>query len=307
MSGLAQLVADELSGEVDPRVAAFAAHIAARWDGHAEAVLFYGSCLWSAPADLSGQMLDFYLVVDRYDRAYRSRLAAAANALVPPNVYHATHAGLRAKYAVLSADDLARECGPRARSVSVWARFAQPARLAWVSGDDARARTVAAVARAAPTLIEAARPMLPDSVDAEALWTHAFALTYDAELRAEGRARPEAIVRADPARYATFLPPALARAGLPARITGGAVHFAEPADRAEGERLWAARRRAGKRLSKLRLAKAAFTFDGGIDYLAWKIERHSGVPVAIAPWMRRLPLLAGLLLLPRLRRAGAIR
>ncbi len=47
--------------------------------------------------------------------------------------------------------------------------------------------------------------------------------------------------------------------------------------------------------------------DGGIDYLAWKITRHSGVEVAITPWQRRHPILAGLLLLPQLKRKGAVR
>jgi hypothetical protein len=48
-------------------------------------------------------------------------------------------------------------------------------------------------------------------------------------------------------------------------------------DRQRWARAWALRRACGKALNALRLAKAAFTFEGGADYLAWKIERHSGV------------------------------
>ena len=39
--------------------------------------------------------------------------------------------------------------------------------------------------------------------------------------------------------------------------------------------------------------KASFTFDGGLSYLVWKIERHSGVKVEITPFMRRHPRLGG--------------
>jgi hypothetical protein len=57
----------------------------------------------------------------------------------------------------------------------------------------------------------------------------------------------------------------------------------------------------------LRLAKAAFTFSGGIDYLAWKINRHAGADIVITPWQRRHPLLAAVTLVPRLLRQGAVK
>ena len=46
-------------------------------------------------------------------------------------------------------------------------------------------------------------------------------------------------------------------------------------------------------LSVLRLVKGLFTFEGGFDYVLWKIERHSGVRVEVSPRARRYPLLAG--------------
>ncbi len=42
----------------------------------------------------------------------------------------------------------------------------------------------------------------------------------------------------------------------------------------------------------LRLAKATATFAGGVDYIAWKINRHAGTDIQIKPWQRRWPLLA---------------
>ncbi|HMO77298.1 MAG TPA: hypothetical protein PKD48_18320, partial [Sphingopyxis sp.] len=154
MSGLADLVRAELSVPVDPRVTAMAAAIAAEYPGSARAVLFYGSCL--RETQLDGLMLDFYLIVSDYGDAYQRRWLAAANRLIPPNVFPFQHGGLIAKYAVLSEADFHRLNGPETRNVSVWARFAQPSRLVWSVDDTAADRAVAAVARAAPALLAAA-------------------------------------------------------------------------------------------------------------------------------------------------------
>jgi hypothetical protein len=54
-------------------------------------------------------------------------------------------------------------------------------------------------------------------------------------------------------------------------------------------------------------AKAAFTYAGGIDYLAWKINRHAGTKIQIKPWQRKWPLVAALVLVPRLLVKGAVR
>ena len=72
-------------------------------------------------------------------------------------------------------------------------------------------------------------------------------------------------------------------------------------------RRWRGMSRKGKMLSVIRLAKATTTFAGGVDYLAWKINRHSGAGIVVKPWQRRWPIIGALTLLPRLLRRGAIR
>ena len=285
-SALTALVRDELAQPVQPQVAEMAAAIAGLYPGAARAVLFYGSCL--REQQLDGLMLDFYLIVSDYRAAYDRRWLATANRLIPPNVFPYAKDGLSAKYAVLSEADFHRLNGPETRNVSVWARFAQPSRLVWASDAIASSRAVRAVARAAPTLLAAA-----EWRDGEApldWWRRAFALTYSVELRAERSGRAASVVDADPARYERFSAPAIA--AIPADAQGGG---------------WARRRVEGKLLTVARLAKAAFTFAGGIDYLAWKINRHAGTQIAITPWQRRHPLMAALLLVPRLVRQGAVK
>ncbi|MCB2064228.1 MAG: hypothetical protein KDE25_12410, partial [Novosphingobium sp.] len=45
-------------------------------------------------------------------------------------------------------------------------------------------------------------------------------------------------------------------------------------------------------LNLVRLVRAASTFEGASRYAAWKIERHTGVAVAITPWREKHPVLA---------------
>jgi hypothetical protein len=290
---ISALVAAELGEAVDPQVSEMAAAIAAQYPDAARAVLFYGSCL--RQQQLDGLMLDFYLIVSSYAAAYGRRWLAAANRLVPPNVFPFAHGGLTAKYAVLSEEDFRRECSAGALTPSVWARFAQPSRLAWAADDEAAAGVVHSVAQAAPTLHFFAAPMVEDAAKSDPLeiWRRGFSLTYGCELRAERQDRSSAVVASDPERYLRFADALLG--------TGNAQ------SRNETERVWRRFRRRGKRATVLRLLKASFTFAGGIDYLAWKINRHAGTRIVVAPWQRRWPLLAAVILLPRLLARGAVR
>lgn len=291
------LVAAELSEPVDPRITSIAQAIAARHRPSSRAVLFYGSCL--RERTLEGRMLDFYLIVSKYQSAYHKRWLATANRLIPPNVFYFEWDGLACKYAVLSEADFARECGVSAWTASVFARFSQPSRLVWAADDGARERSISSVASAAPALLELARPTLPDKEgkDVLRLWKKAFQLTYGAEVRAERTSRPDAIVDSDPDRYRRFAK----AAGYPddQSITNARQRTSKSA--------WRRLQRKGKRASILRLIKASFTFAGGAQYIAWKINRHAGTRIELKPWQRRHPLLAGISLLPRLLKSGAIR
>lgn len=293
-AALAELVGAELALAVDPRVAAMAAAVAARHPEAARAVMFYGSCL--RESQLDGLMLDFYLIVSDYPAAYDRRWLATANRLIPPNVFPLAHEGLSAKYAVLSEADFARLCGAQADNVSVWARFAQPSRLVWAADDAARAGVTHAVAQAVPTLLSLALPLVgqEERSDWRALFEAGFAQTYGAELRAERKGRGTSILDSAPDYY---------RAAFTAAVADGLVDPARLVSTREGAataRRWRRLQRRGKWLSVVRLAKASFTFAGGIDYLAWKINRHAGTQIVITPWQRRHPLLAALTLLPRL-------
>jgi len=285
MTSLRDMVAEELTLPVDPRVGEHAEAIAAKHGAASRAVLFYGSCL--RQKQLHGLMLDFYLIVSNYRAAYDKAWLATANGLIPPNVFHFEHGGLVSKYAVLSEADFHRLNGPETRSVSVWARFAQPSRLVWSADEQAKKRAIDAVSRAVPTLLAAA-----GRVEGEPVldwWRRALSLTYSVELRAERKVGIGSVVDFEPERYERFAAAALEE--MPKT----------------GQASWSRRRIEGKALSVIRLAKASATFAGGVDYIAWKINRHAGADIVIKPWQRRWPLLAAISLLPRLLRSGAVR
>ena len=290
MPELQELVAAELSAPTDPRINAIAAAIADKHGSAALGVLFYGSCL--REKQLDGRMLDFYLIVSDYRAAYARRWLAIANRLIPPNVFYFEHSGLVAKFAVLSEADFAHECLPDAWTVSTVARFAQPSRLVWSASEAVTERIIAIVSRAAPTLLGWTLSIAPKNVATIDLWKSAFSLTFGAELRAERTDRSAQIVDTDPQRYERFADAAAIRQDGPG---------------AKGASWWRAKQRHGKFYSVARLAKATLTFAGGADYIAWKINRHAGTKISLKPWQRRHPLLAGISLLPRLLKSGAVR
>lgn len=290
MNSLKSLVAQELAQAVDPQVREMAQALALQYGEASRAVLFYGSCL--RESQLDGLMLDFYLIVSDYRVAYTKRWLARANEMIPPNVFPFSYKNLAAKYAVLNEKDFAALNKEDATTVSVWARFAQPTRLVWFRDDAAREAALAAVECAVPTLFSLATPLV-ESDDPLSIWRAGFAATYKAELRAERVDRSGSIVDSDPARYALF---------------GAAVVKSKTTLTEDQARLrWNKLQRHGKLVTVLRLAKASLTFAGGIDYLAWKINRHAGTKIKIKPWQRRWPIIAGIMLVPRLLASGAVR
>lgn len=304
---LRSLIAAELAVAVDSRIAAFAAAIAAPYGEAARAVLFYGSCLRSE--QLVGEMLDFYLIVSDYDAAFEQPWMAKWNRRLPPNVFPVTHKDLMGKVAVLDEADFHALNRGEASAVSVWARFSQPARLVWAADGQAQDMAVNAVAGAAPTLLDFALAQSDREADIVALWEAGYALTYSAELRAERKERARSVVAFDEGRFRAFGHAALTHCTLKTEVSRDTVRVAAGQDAAAQalRNRWPKLRRNGKLLTIARLTKAAFTYQGGIDYLSWKINRHAGTNIAITPWQRRHPFLTALYLVPKLWLSGAIK
>lgn len=294
---LLDLISAELDGPVGPDARAMAAALSAR-PGVA-AVLFYGARLRGAPDGATAGPLDFYLLTDSNTAYHGPGLAALANRLLPPNVYHEVVAGpprSEAKVAVASLAAFRARMVPASLDTTFWARFCQPVSLVFARGPADRERVVEAVAAAAETAAWWAARLAPDPSDPEECWRALFRHTYGSEMRVEDGGRASGIVDAAPERYRTLH--RLLIAGRPA---------ASAADRRAAARAWRLRRRLGKLRNLARLAKAAFTYQGGIAYALSKVERHSGRPVELREWERRWPWLAAPFVLWRLWREKRLR
>ena len=307
-TALDDAIAGEVAAPAPDAVAALGESVRQRFGKHAVAVLFYGSC--RRAHDDKGGIVDLYVLVDRYRAAYGSALPAIANALLAPNVYYieVPFAGriARAKYAVISLEHFERGVA-RWFHPYLWARFAQPCGILYAADETLRRRIVSALGVAVARFAARTLPQLPAAFDSRTLWTRGLLLSYAAELRSE---RPEKI--------ATHYAGAASELDARARALSLDQHWEHAAAgswrnpsastaRSRSTFGWFIRRAQGKLLSVLRLLKASFTFDGGLSYLIWKIERQSGVQVEITPFMQRFPRLGGLAAMWRTWRRGGFR
>ncbi|MCW8926268.1 MAG: hypothetical protein OQJ84_08435 [Xanthomonadales bacterium] len=275
------------------------------------AVLVYGS--W-----LRGQrdtMPDFYVLVDDYrelDTAWQGWLCR----LLPPNVYHVCQppvpagpaSALRGKVALLT---LGRFC----RAVRVdfhsyfWARFAQPCEVLYARDENVRTELASAFLAASETFVRKVIPAMGERFNSGDLWTRGFSMTYACELRTESTNRGASIYEVNRAHFDQAVK-SFARENTSLSIiepAGTYLNTARPLAKRMSSLVWATRRIQGKLLSVLRLLKAAFTFNEPLQYLLWKIERHSGL--YIEPTTRQLkhPLIFAWPLLWKLRKRGAFR
>ena len=269
--------------EAPPRaeVVAFALMLAE--EAGASAVLFYGSNLRNRT--LEG-VLDFYLLLPGPQR----------ERIWPRVSYREWARGgttLRAKIATLSLEQFARAASGRSRDTTIWARFVQPSALVWAADEAARARTLAALAEAAQTAARLAAALGPAQGNAQDYWRALFRATYRAEFRIEQPGREDSILSANTAHFEGLLPLAWEAQGLEFAREGERLRpqLREP-ERQRLLRWWRSRRRAGKPLNILRLAKATTTFEGAAAYGAWKLERHTGLRLEVTPFRAKHPLLA---------------
>ena len=140
------------------------------------------------------------------------------------------------------------------------------------------------------------------------LWVRGLGLTYRCELRTENPAYAKGLFDVN-AEYFQQLTRALANGDLGFRPGAGDdfVTETDERERQRAARAWWLRRLQGKFLSAARIVKAAMTFQDPLDYLLWKIERHSGVHVEPSERQRRFPLIFAWGLLWQLYRKGAFR
>jgi hypothetical protein len=302
---------------VSGAAAALAAQLRLELGDALQAVLFYGSVL--RDGDDEEGLIDLLAVVDGYRAAYRGLKLAALNKILPPNVFYrevrADDRTYRMKFAVVSAGDLARYTRARCLQSYFWGRFSQPCALAFARSDVVAESIARIRAEAVRTFIRQTLPLMPASFTAEELWIRGLAASYGTELRPERDGRAQMLIERDLPRYRRLTAAVAAAGGLPFVTSGDTQGDGMPYSnrvrsfaRWTGRQRWRVRCVQGKALNVARIIKAGvFTFEGGVDYILWKVRRHSGVEIEVSDRVRRHPWIAGLPVLWRLYRKGAFR
>ena len=327
---LARIFAAELERTPPDAVRSLVDDVCRRHGNSVAAIILYGSCLRTNRYD--DGVVDLYVLVDSYKAAYGSRLLAYANALLPPNVFYvevtedaqrgedpsskapylsvpdpaATDRSVRAdlvgpdsrrairyKYAVISLRDFERSCQLAAVQSIIWARFCQPALLAYVRDPAARQVVIRSTVEAALSIVLRAVAILPKAcIRPEELWQRGFKETYRAELRVESPEAIQQIYAHAPERYDRLAFEALRelerRGYLHVSVEPGLARVSMHPRRRRLIRLgWAMRRFLGKPLAAARLFKSMATFGDWVPYALWKLERHTGVRIEPTQWQRR--------------------
>lgn len=301
---LEQRLIGELTTPVDPGVVAFADALAHACPVLPLGVLFYGSLLRKADPD---GILDFYIVTEDAEGFSGGLVARTGNLVLPPNVrYSEFHHGgrvLRAKIAVLSRSQFEARTGLAALDTTIWARFCQPVRLVWVRDPESADAILSLIAGCVTTASCWAALLGEASMTALGFWQTLFAHTYASELRVEKKGRGNSILEGQEVRYAALLPLGWARGHLQFSAHGDRLEpVIDTGLRQRAARRWALIQTSGRPRNVARLLKAAFTFENGASYLAWKIQRHTGFDMELSPFESRHPLVMLPLLLWRARR-----
>lgn len=317
---LRAIVSQETSEPVRPAVAWLADRVRREYGDAVLGVLFYGSCLRKATDD---GVLDFWVVVDEYSKAYSRDAAKAApttarrgprwllsllNRIAAPSVYYleADYHGrtLRAKYGVIDRRAFERDTSLAARHPYVWARFAQPARLLCARDEAARTILTHAVAEAIVTMVGRLVCFLPIRggvirFRVAAFWQMAFRRTYDSERRPEAEESIRGLYLADEDRYdlvGSLAVEVLTARGHFDRTTPRprAVEIGLSASKRGWQRFrWRMMRPWARVVGLVRLLKTAWTFGDWVPYALWKLERHRGRPLETTERQRRHPFLFG--------------
>jgi len=281
-----------------PALAALLEQLQQRHNHALECILLYGSCLRNG--DIFDGLLDLYLICEDYSSAYNKGALAAFNWLLPPNLFYAQidHEGqiLRSKVTVISRHDFRRGCSRQWFQSYIWGRFAQPTRIIYSRNEEVQSDVEASLLQAVQTLLNCTLPSLPEQGSLKDLWSGALNLSYATELRSERNHRAAELADAFQEFYADVTRQQADSLAFPLTVydENNELHYRSriPADRRRSAGIaWSARRAQGKLLSVLRLIKALFTFESGLDYIAWKLQRHTGQNIAIPDKVRRYPLI----------------
>lgn len=290
MSSLADILRRETDRALPDAVARMSECARTRFGAAVDGVLFYGSCRRQDDPD---GLYDLYVLL----ADYRSlpTLEAWLVRILPPNVYYLEYgsgsARRRAKCTVISLRDFERGTSRLWFHSYLWGRFCQPVSLAYARDARVEQRILDCLGNAARTFLSRTAPLAPAQPTTADLWCTGLRASYAAELRNEGPDRADHLFEGHAGQFEAITH----AVGLPElHPQADGVRWIVELD-ATARRIarltWVVRTIQGKLLSLARIFKAWYTFDGGLDYIVWKLARHSDREIVIPDRVRHRPWL----------------
>lgn len=275
--------------------------IAQAADGSLGAAIFFGSRS-SGVATTAASAHDLMLVCDHPRLFYRCChqagllqrspiILAALDTILAPTQIRLAREPWVVKASVVSAEALDRATSPARADQFLAGRLFQDVHVVWARDPAYADRISAAIQSARRVTLNWVAPDLPRRFSPADYVRQLFRTSFQFEVRPETRGRADALFTAQRERLVPIFEPVLASLANDALLrmnADGAYSLPVPIGR--GARL---RRRAFLELSRLRATarwpKHAITFDGWLDYIIRKAERHSGETITLSPIERRLP------------------
>lgn len=288
-----------------PRVQAVMSSIQSRHADRVEAIIYYGSSM--RELDNPEKMLDFYVLVDSYRKTHGIRPRAIINRLLPPAVYYLEQDDKNGqvstcKYSIITLREFEKRCSDRTFLSQIWGRFSQPCAVLWSKNNNILSRVCEARVAAVKRMASETSPLFQGKASASEFWGRGFFESYRTELRPESSTkRSEEIVLRYQERYEAIMSALYGDPGPEGR-------YNLPIKNVRSAKLrWFMRRFLGKPANALRVLFSAATFDGGLDYVARKVENHSGVKLEATALQKRHPVLFSPILFFKLWKKGAFR
>lgn len=212
---------------------------------------------------------------------------------LPPTQVRLAGEGWLVKASVLSVDALLRATSVRRGDQFVAGRLFQKVTVVFGRDEEMVSRVEQAIASSRRITLDWVAPDLPVSFDATEYVRQLFRTSFRFEVRPESGGRADALFAAQAERlvpvFASVLTTLSAEGRLQAKDQGRFSLIAPPSRPGRfGRRLFLEWSRVR---ATARWPKHALTFDGWLDYVIKKAERHSGEAIVLSPLERRLPFI----------------
>ena len=273
-------------------------------------IYMYGSMLnpmLSTPTSFP----DFYIIVDNYQRFYKSSIHSLINSVLPPNSYflklndHGTP--MPCKYCVLDTRALEHTTRhPQLKDFFIAGRLAKRIGILYVKDQAFLSGFLETIYNAMQFNVKFALSEIAGEFTLDDFILHLLGLSYRAEIRTETEDKVISLYNSEKDFYRKIY-----TAFLEHEASLGTIRI--HGDRYETVRPYFTKgyttgfmKHARKR-AVYRWPKSIYTFSNYVDYLELKIERTTGERLELSKWDRRLPLVFGWRHLFKLLKKKALR